>query len=300
MMRQSGLVRTARRAMAAASIRNALAGHGRLPTISLQRDENGAAEMLVLALRPVPAGSPVLRRLRYEIAESGVLRQIMDGLTAGDDGLRIRCAQLAGALRIEEAVPWLGSLLGRPNDDVQNAAARALGRLGGARSADALVRALYWRRGVKMRVVLELARCAPDHYLEAALFNPELVDVRQQVAFAIGLRRRKSSTAALLRLQAETARNERAAACRALGAVGDRRGVPGLVAVLDDPWWQVRVASVKALGRFDEPALLSVLAPLLDDRNADVRIAAGVALRRLQRAHEAGLATRTDGRSEVA
>jgi len=43
-----------------------------------------------------------------------------------------------------------------------------------------------------------------------------------------------------------------------------------------------------------------VLAPLLDDRNADVRIAAGVALRRLQRAHEAGLATRTDGRSEVA
>jgi len=93
MMRQSGLVRTARRAMAAASIRNALAGHGRLPTISLQRDENGAAEMLVLALRPVPAGSPVLRRLRYEIADSGVLRQIMDGLTAGDDAFVVRSWQ---------------------------------------------------------------------------------------------------------------------------------------------------------------------------------------------------------------
>jgi HEAT repeat protein len=300
MMRQPRLLSSVRRAIAAASIRNALAGRGQLPTISLTHDENGAADALVRALQPLRAGSPVLRNLRYEIADRGVLRQIMDGLTAGDDGLRIRSAQLAGALRIEEAVPWLGSLLGRPNDDVQNAAARALGRMGGARSADALVRALYWRRGVKMRVVLELARCAPDHYLEAALFNPELVDVRQQVAFAIGLRPRKSSTAALLRLQAETARNERAAACRALGAIGDRRGLPGLVAVLDDPWWQVRVAAVKSLGRFDEPALPGVLTPLLDDRNADVRIAAGIALRRLQRAHEAGLATRSEDRTEVA
>lgn len=287
-------LKSARRAIAAAAVRNAIAGRGQLPKISLKHDENGAAEVLVRALQPLRTGSPVLRNLRYEIADRGVLRQIMDGLASSDDDLRIRSARLAGAFRIEEAVPWLGSLLARPNDDVQNAAARALGRLGGARSADALVRALYWRRGVKMRVVLELARCAPDRYLEGALLKPELVDVRQHIAFAIGLRRRKSSTSAMLRLQAETARGERAAACRALGAIGDRRALPALVAVLDDPWWQVRVAAVRALGRFDEPALAGVLAPLVEDRNADVRIAAGIALRRLERLRGVGAAAPTE------
>jgi len=300
MIKPHRMVASARQALVVAQVRKALACRGQFPPIELENDASGAAEALIQLLQPMPANSPLLPDFRYRLTAKGTIRQMLDGLSSSVDATRVRCARLSGALRIEEAVPWLGSLLGHSNDEVQSAAARALGRLGGARSADALVRALYWRRGVKMRVVLELARSAPDHYLEVALFNPDLVDVRQHIAIAIGLRRLTSSIPALLRLQANGVRNEAAVACRALGSIGDPRAMPALIAALADPWCQVRVAAVKALGRIDDPALLKVLEPLLADRNSDVRTATEFALRHLTRADGQARAAAASGQMEVA
>lgn len=145
------------------------------------------------------------------------------------------------------------------------------------------MRALYWRRGATRRVVLELSRAAPDHYLESALLNPDFVEIRQHLALAIGLRGYRVSLPALLMLHDAGLRSERVAVCRAAGWIGDAGALPLLLAALDDETWQVRAAAVKALARVGDSQCIAKLEPLVDDRYADVRVAAGIALGHLRR-----------------
>jgi len=131
-----------------------------------------SAAILAAECRRLPVGSPSLRRLIAGLHRSGALDRIVDGLAVRDRELQLRSVRLSGALRLEAAVPWLEPLLGSSHEPLRAAAARALGRIGGVRAANALVRGLGWRRGSTARLVMELARAVPDLYLETKLVDP--------------------------------------------------------------------------------------------------------------------------------
>lgn len=280
-------ITNARRAMTLARVRAGLSGRSTLPALDLDRDANGAIDALVMLMRDVTPSSTLLWWLRDELRARGDLQRLLDGLSAASDAKRIRSAQLVGALRIEDGVPRLGRMLGHHNGLVQSAAARALGLIGGARSADALVRALYWRRGATMRLVLELAKAAPDHYVESAAMNPDFADVRMHLALALGLRGRKSAVPVLLLMLPDGVRSERVACSRALGWIGDPSALLALLSALDDPAWQVRFAALKALTRIADPSAEDRIEPLTLDRYRDVATAADYALRRIRKLHAA-------------
>ncbi len=283
MIDPGGLVTSARRTVTMARLRAALAGRANLPRLDLEQDSNGAVQALVEMLRGLNSSSSVLWWVRAELDQRGGIASAIDGLTSPSSAKRIRCATLAGVLRLEDAVPWLGRLLANSDPRVQAAAARSLGSIRGARSADALVRALYWRRGGLMRIVMELARSAPDRYLESALLAPEFGEVRYHLALALGLRGRRTCVPQLLILYDVGVRSERVAVCRALGWIGDQSALPLLKSALEDQAWQVRTAAIKALTRIGDASCTAAIEPLLDDRYADVRTAAAVALTRFNR-----------------
>jgi HEAT repeat protein len=74
----------------------------------------------------------------------------------------------------------------------------------------------------------------------------------------------------------------RAAACRALGAIGDRQAVPPLIQALGD--WHVREAACRALGQIGDPQALSHLIQALEDEDKDkyVRWAAREAVEQIK------------------
>lgn len=281
MIRPGRVIKQVRRAVATKRVRAALAGRGKLPPISLEHDSNGIAEALADLLQGVSHRSPLLHWVRVELEGRRTIDHVIDCLNSPISSVRIRSSRLAGALRLEQAVPWLGRLLAHKDSRVQEGAARSLGMIRGARSADALVRSLFWRRGATMRIVLELSRAAPDHYIESALLAPAFADVRVHLLLALGLRGGKTGVPPLLEVHDSGARGERVARCRALGWIGDRRGIPTLEASLGDPSRKVRASAVKALARIGEASCAHAIEPLLADREPEVRAAAEIALRRL-------------------
>src|SRR3989442_15545501 len=99
---------------------------------------------------------------------------------------------MAGPLAMHLAAPWLPSLVLAHEPVVRHAAAKALGKIGGTRSAEALLRAIQ-RRGPTPTLIVELARAAPDLFLETALCVPQRTGVKGAVAVAAGLRRRPAA-----------------------------------------------------------------------------------------------------------
>jgi HEAT repeat protein len=181
---------------------------------------------------------------------TGVDDQVVDGLTSADPGVRAASARSCGVARLEAAVPLLAERLLDPDPRVRGAAAGALGRIGGARSADALLRALRARRVPASRLIRELARSAPDLYLEAALAQPENRQLRAALAVAAGLRPCPTPIARMLyELLDEGVEGERIAACHAFGALGYTEAVPVLLDALFDRSPAVRQAARGALNR---------------------------------------------------
>jgi len=236
------------------------------------------APIISAECRPYRVGALPLRRIVLALERSGALDQIFDGLTGRDREHQLRSVRLAGALRLETAVPWLETLLANPYLRLRSGAARALGRVAGVRAADALVRGLGWRRGSTARLVIELARASPDLYLETKLADPGQRRIRAYLALALGLRRRRSGLSALLELLEAGNRNERAVSARAVGWIGAAESRAHLVYALGDPDWQVRNAAMKAVGPLVE-VTESELIFGLSDRNARVRRTTGEVLR---------------------
>ena len=229
--------------------------------------------------RSLSAGSPVLARLIGALRSSGTLDVLMDGLVDNDARRRERCARLAGALRLDPAVPWLGMQLNAREQPVRRAAARALGRTGGARSADLLLGALRNRRLPPSRLVIELSRAAPDLYLESCIRLPQNSAVRAQLAAAVGLRGRRSGLEALRRLAAEGTERERATACRSLGLTANPEPGPEFRSALAHRSWRVRRAAARALGEIGDRSWLLELQETLYDPHPSTRYAAARALR---------------------
>ena len=185
----------------------------------------------------------------------GVAEDVLDGLRHPDPEVRAAGARRCGAARLEAAVPLLAERLLDPHPRVRAAAAGALGRIGGARAADALLRAARTRRLAAGRLARELARAAPDHYLEPALQRPENRGVRPVLALAAGLRGRSIEIGPLLIEMAGGSDEERAAAYHALGALGDEGVIPLLIDALFDPSSRAQRSARRALQR------LGALAP---------------------------------------
>jgi len=227
-------------------------------------------------------GSPPLARLQAAFDRAGACDAAIDGLASRLAVHRIRSARSVGALKAERAVAWVAPLLSADEAEVRETAARALGRIGGVRSADALVRAIE-RRGATRTLIVELSRAAPDLYLEAALFGPRRAGVIPAVAAAAGLRRRQTAVGPLLALLVSGSRKERVVACRALGWIGSRRSVPVLIAAIADREWKVRLSAAKSLAALHAPARGAALEALLADRHPRVQKAGRQAQRRLAR-----------------
>ncbi|HEX6351263.1 MAG TPA: HEAT repeat domain-containing protein [Candidatus Dormibacteraeota bacterium] len=234
----------------------------------------------------VSASSEMGARLRLlNGVASGPLRDLLYQRFGEDEpARRVPAMQIAGLLGMGECIPLLARAAAGTDATVREAAARALGRIGGAGAADALVRAIRWRRESAVRLTLELARAAPVLYLERALLDLEFAPVRGWLALAAGLRRRPSAVASLVHVLATGSRFERIAACRALGWIGDPSVLPAIGYLLKDPGWQVRWAAARALGQIGEPGCLAELEENLQDRNLKVRVGTAGAIARLTQA----------------
>lgn len=260
-------------------VRAVVAGTAPVLTVDLGDDEFDPSPVFLEATRSVRSGSPILARLVAALEASGALVALMDGLVDDDPRRQERCARLAGALRLDMAVPWLGMLLHAPERPVRLAAARSLGRIGGARCADLLLGALRTRQLPPSRLAIELSRAAPDLYIESILSAPQNAGMLAQLAAAAGLRSRRSALEPLRRLALAGTERERATACRALGLIGDPAAGPELCANLEHRAWRVRRAATRALGVIGDRSRMPELQERLYDPHPSTRYAAARALR---------------------
>ena len=256
---------------------------GEAARVDLDFDDLGldAGSLVEEVARPLSAGSPRLHRLTAALAASGSLAAIIDGLVDSHAGRRWRSARLAGALRLDAATPWLAELLSSREAYVRVAACRALGRIGGATAAAALVAALRVRRISAGRLVIELARAAPDLYLESCLNLPRNASVRPGLVAALALRRRRTALHTMRRLVLSGSQRERTYACRALAWLGERAAADDLAQALEHPSWRVRHAAARSLGQLGDERHLPALELRLLDANQQTRGAAAQAVRKL-------------------
>lgn len=228
---------------------------GRAHELTLDLEDGGeeAAELLSM-LRSVPVGSISARRLRNAITVDG-RDAIVDALIATPSATRELATQLCGRLHLEEAVPWLEVRLLDRNRRVRHAAARALGRIGGVRSAEALLRADGRARIPRSRLCIELAKAAPRLFLEQAVADPDWAAQRPEIIIALGLRRHgRVSVATLLAEVPVGSAAELLALCHVIAKLGDRSAVPWLFGLLDHDDRAVRAAADHALQRIHRTA----------------------------------------------
>ena len=277
-------IRRAQRAMRKTAIRRELSAVAegkseRMPpdAVESQYDAAGAVEQITAGLRE---GSLALQLLQVAFKNSNVADRAIERLTLENVHERVASTRLIGSMRTYEATPWLAPLLAARDRAVADAAARALGRIGGGGSATALLRAMR-RRGLDRRLISELARGAPDLFVEAALSEPGRSPLRPGLAIAAGLRRRRTAISPLVVLLERGSRKERVISCRALGWIGAPAAIPVLVAALGDREWEIRMSAAKALGALRAGSSRWALERLCSDRNPRVRTAAHQAIRRL-------------------
>jgi len=218
--------------------------------------------------------------LQVAFKNSHVADGVIERLQGKSVHEKVGAARLVGALRMYEATPWVVPLLAAKDPSVADASARALGRIGGAASATALLHTIR-RRGLNRRLIAELARGAPDLFLESALAHPPQRALRPALAIAAGLRRRRTAISPLLVLLQRGSRKERLITCRALGWIGATTAVPVIEAALDDRDWKIRMSAAKALGALGVGSSRPALERLYADPNPKVRRAAHQAVRRL-------------------
>ena len=132
---------------------------------------------------------------------------------------------------------------------VWEAAARALGRLGGHRAVDVLMGAAD--RIPQHRLAIEVARAASDMDIEALMREPASVQAAVVTVLACGLRHdnlRVGSLSAIAQDRRWPSR-VRVAACRSLGMIGDGSTSVALDRLAREPDAALREAAVDAQRR---------------------------------------------------
>lgn len=194
----------------------------------------------------LPLGSPRLQRLAASLRASRSTDDLVKRLGGGHRDTQLRNLRILGALRLENALPWMAPLLASPDPLVRSAAARTIGRIGGRDAAQALLLNMH-RRGATRTAISQLAVGAPDQFLESELRHPRYPAVRWAAAAAAGLRRRRSAVGPLVGLLESGNRRERAVSCRALGWIGAAAAIPAVAAALQDRDPRVRASAMRSL-----------------------------------------------------
>ena len=184
------------------------------------------------------------------IRRGGLGAEILDSLASPEPATRAAAARLCGALRLAESVAWLSDLLTDPNEKVRTAAARALGRTGGRRAVDALMGAV--EAFPPHRLALAIAHGASDIDLDGLLRSGGSARTSVVVALACGLRADALRFPRLVSMARDRTSppETRAAACRALGMIGDRAAAGVLRNLGTDPDSVVSEAATHALRRY--------------------------------------------------
>jgi HEAT repeat protein len=257
------------------------AAWGKEPQGPVTLEEPYVAAVIEEVTAGMAVDSAALRRLVAVLMNSGAIDGAIERLGSAGEHHRVGAARTVGALRLHDAVGRVAPLLSARERSVSNAAARALGRIGGAQSARALLRAIHQGR-VNRRFVAELARSSPDLFVESALAESFRPGVRSALALAAGLRRRRTATTHLITFVQRGSRRERVISCRALGWIGASTAIPVIVAALNERDWKLRVSAAKALGALGAQSARPQLRYLYADRDPRVREAARLALRRIE------------------
>jgi len=271
-----------RRALVRRHLHAVVAGKSDRLRIDLRDGEINSSALLVDLIAPLDPDSIAFRQIAAAIKRSGLADTVIDGLGSRDPIVAARSARIAGAMRMEQVVPWLTPLLWSRWPTVRDSATRALAKIGGVRSADALLLAIH-QIGPRPSLIVALARAAPDLYLEAVLGGSQLRAVLPAVATAAGLRRRRTATAALTLQLGKGSGRARKASSRSLGWLGARAGIPDLTIALEHRDWRVRMSAAKALGAMPAYQPGPRLRACLADRNPRVRRSAQDAIQRLSR-----------------
>jgi HEAT repeat protein len=186
-------------------------------------------------------------RVHETFREAGVLTELLNALASPDPAVRASAARLCGALRMTDAVQWIGDLMGDPEPKVREAAVRSLGRLGGRRAVDILTASaaklpLY-------RLAACLAQAASDVDIEALMRKPPSERAAAATVMACGLRKDFLRVPPLLGIAHDRRwpRQVRLAACRALVMISDPAATGGLRRLADtEPDPLVKAAADRA------------------------------------------------------
>jgi hypothetical protein len=219
-----------------------------------------AKELLSNADSVAPAIAAVMHRRGLTLAQqfrvsravhrAGIDGQILDALASPDVQTRVAAVRLCGALRLAESVPWLADLLQDDAEGVRKAAARALGRTGGRRAVEALMGSADSFDAHDLAV--NLARAASDIDLDGLLRSSGSTRAGVAVALACGLRADALRFPRLVAIARDPRADPeaRAAACRALGMIGDRAAAGVLRNLTYDQNSVVKDAAARGLRRY--------------------------------------------------
>jgi HEAT repeat protein len=207
----------------------------------------------------------------------------------GDSSPRVR-AEVCRALALlapsdTAALAVLETGLKDQSAAVRAAAARSLPDECANRLRDKL--AALWRDN---DLSVRLAACARLALLGDAASVGRIVDAYRGDTSTVGrvlvdaarIARGPARALILSRLISESSAYLRTSALEHLGQAGDEGLLPKIVAVLDDPEWEVRHAAVLALGRLGSSAAVEPLLAHLDDEEILVRTAAVTVLGQLR------------------
>jgi HEAT repeat protein len=172
-------------------------------------------------------------RVHETFRRAGLIDGLLNSLADRNPVVQASAARLCGALRLTEAVQWLGDLAGHPNPKVREAAVRSLARLGGRRSVDFLTASagklpLY-------RLSSCLAEAASDVDIEALMRKPPSERAAVATVMACGLRKDVLRVPPLLGIAHDRRwpQQVRLAACRALAMISDPAATGGLKRLAD-------------------------------------------------------------------
>jgi len=196
-------------------------------------------------------------------------------MTSGADEASIEAARRRGEAAMaghSGSEATARSFLGDADPTVRATALGALVRMGAARATDAAV-ALADPDPQVRRYACELGSTLRDAAFADLLADPEETVV-EAACFATGEVRDAGAVPALIAIAAaHTDALCRESAVAALGAIGDRRGLPAVIAALDDKP-QIRRRAAVALAVFDHPDSETALRRCLEDPDWQVRQAA--------------------------
>jgi HEAT repeat protein len=214
----------------------------------------------------------LVRQLGGYPAES-VKEPLLLALEDSDSSVRLEAADVAGHVRLRQAVPILLDWLDDKEADTRRRAAEALGGIGETRALPSLVRALGDSSSeVRKAAVVALSRMATPDTVVPLLGRLEDTDLSVRIEALAGLATQRDARAVVpvLNAAADPAAEVRGAAFVTLGRIGDERALPSLARGLTDEVENARLSAAAALGQLKNRGAVRALKQALE--RADTRL----------------------------